>query len=147
MIQRKQTIYLFIVGVLGILSFLSPIFSLNINSTNIEVTALDFSYIEQINYCAHPLGIFAGLSVILSLVTIFLYKKMKLQIKLSFINIVLNILLAAYLAYSYTSLSSAYSLDLDISMYTPLISIFFLLLAIKMIKKDINLLNSLNRLR
>lgn len=135
MIQRIQTIYLFIVTVLGILLCCFPV-----------AEAGDFT----IKWGATIT--FSGLSLlmpIVSLSTIFLYKKRILQMRLCSFDIILNVLtllltaLDIYLAHNKG--------DADIKLYWPVvimpINVIFLYLAIRAIGKDEALVRSLDRLR
>lgn len=135
MIQRIQTIYLFIVTVLGILLCCFPV-----------AEAGDFT----IKWGATIT--FSGLSLlmpIVSLATIFLYKKRILQMRLCSFDIILNVLtllltaLDIYLAHNKG--------DADIKLYWPVvimpINVIFLYLAIRAIGKDEALVRSLDRLR
>ncbi len=135
MIQRIQTIYLFIVTVLGILLCCFPV-----------ADAGDFT----VKWGATIT--FSGLSLlmpVLSLTTIFLYKKRILQMRLCSFNIILNILtlllvaLDVYLAHNTGAA--------DIKLYWPVvimpINVILLYLAIRAIGKDEALVRSLDRLR
>lgn len=135
MIQRIQTIYLFIVTVLGILLCCFPV-----------AEAGDFT----IKWGATIT--FSGLSLLMpvvSLTTIFLYKKRILQMRLCSFDIILNVLtllltaLDIYLAHNKG--------DADIKLYWPVvimpINVIFLYLAIRAIGKDEALVRSLDRLR
>lgn len=135
MIQRIQSIYLFIVTVLGILLCCFPV-----------AEAGDFT----IKWGATIT--FSGLSLLMpvvSLTTIFLYKKRILQMRLCSFDIILNVLtllltaLDIYLAHNKG--------DADIKLYWPVvimpINVIFLYLAIRAIGKDEALVRSLDRLR
>ncbi len=135
MIQRIQTIYLFIVTVLGILLCCFPV-----------ADAGDFT----IKWGATIT--FSGLSLlmpIVSLATIFLYKKRILQMRLCSFDIILNVLtllltaLDVYLAHN--------TGNADIKLYWPVvimpINVILLYLAIRAIGKDEALVRSLDRLR
>ena len=81
MIQRIQSVYLLIVVLLGaVLPFFLPVWS---TEEGTSVFATDQFMIMTV----------FGASAILALITIFLYKKRKLQISLGRLNIILNFIL------------------------------------------------------
>ena len=136
MIQRIQSLYLLIVIMLnGILSFYLPLW---ITSDDVEMYAL-----------SQPVAISLFMvSVVITLITIFAFKKRKLQFVLGRINILLNFVLLGFFAY--WSLSLPGEMDISekgIGMLLPIISIVFIALANKAIKKDEDLVKSVDRLR
>lgn len=136
MIQRIQTLYLFLSAIImGGLSFL---FYLWINTDGTKIYALD-------NYLY--LGLFLG-SALLSLVTIFSYKNRKFQFVLGRLNIILNFILLGVFVYQSLNLSGETNVsEKGIGMLLPIFSIVCLALANKAIKKDEDLVKSVDRLR
>jgi cytochrome bd-type quinol oxidase subunit 2 len=93
------------------------------------------------------LAAFAG-SAILAFVTIFIFKNRKLQFVLNRLNIILNFILLGVLVYLSLNLSGETAVsEKGIGMFLPIISIVFLVLANKAIKKDEDLVKSVDRLR
>jgi len=136
MIQRVQSLFLLMVIIFnGILSFYLPLW---ITSKNQEIYAL-----------SQPVSISLFLlSVLITIITIFLFKKRKFQFVIGRINIILNFVLVGVFAYWTLSLPG----EMDISkkgigMLLPIISIVFIALANKAIKKDEDLVKSVDRLR
>lgn len=84
----------------------------------------------------------------LTFIAIFLYKKRSLQSTLCKINILLCVIWYAYYAFT-VFLSSEYSNSAHVSFAAclPLIAIILLLLAIKGIRADENLIKSMDRIR
>jgi hypothetical protein len=126
---------------------LYPAFAAGFNSYSIGIQGLYLTgdageLIVSNLFC---LTAIAAIIPIVALITIFLYKKRPLQIRLSIVNI---ILLAGYYAVLFI-----YFWQIDIKWNLtffaaiPLINIIFYLLAIKAIAKDEALIKSLNRLR
>lgn len=136
MLQRIQTIYLFIAALIsGVLIFFVSLWS---NETGEPV------YVEEVLIA---LGMFLG-SALISLITIFLFKNRKLQFVLGRLNILLNFFLLGVFVYWSLSLSGEMEISKkDIGMFLPIISIVFLVLANKAIKKDEDLVKSVDRLR
>lgn len=135
MIQRKQSIYLFIVALLaGIAIFASNLW---IYETK-WVQPIDDGII---------LGMFL-ISSILPLITLFLYKNRKLQMNLVMGTIFLNILLIGYLAYCLSNLPGGFmDSEKGVGLFVPFTSIVLLLLANRLIKKDEALVKSVDRFR
>ncbi|MCM4159854.1 DUF4293 family protein [Antarcticibacterium flavum] len=136
MLQRIQTVYLFIAFLLsGVLIFFVSLWS---NEAGQPV------YVEDVLLA---LVLFVG-SAVLSLVTIFLFKNRKLQFVLGRVNILLNfILLGVFVYWSLTLPGEMNISEKGIGMFVPVLSIVFLVLANKAIKKDEDLVKSADRFR
>jgi succinate-acetate transporter protein len=91
---------------------------------------------------------FFGVSAVLALITIFLFKNRKLQFVLGRLNIILNFILLGFFVYWSQALPGEMQIsEKGIGMLTPVLSIVFLVLANKAIKKDEALVKSADRLR
>ena len=137
MIQRIQSIYLLIAAVIsGGLQF---VFHLWENVKGVIIFAKD----NMVYF-----GLFLA-SAVLALITIFLFKNRKLQFVLGRLNNILNFILLGLFVYQSLSLSGETSdvSEKGIGMLLPIISIVFLVLANKAIKKDEDLVKSVDRLR
>ena len=136
MIQRIQTLYLLLAVVIsGVLPF---VFYLWTDTNGNEVFAQSIYYI---------LGLFLG-SVILSLISIFSFKNRKSQFILGRLNIILNFILLGVFVYQSLNLSGETNVsEKGIGMILPIFSIVCLVLANKAIKKDEDLVKSVDRLR
>lgn len=136
MIQRIQTVYLLIVA--GISAGLIFLFSLWTNPEGIEIYAKDETVI---------LAVF-GLSALLAVWSIFSFKNRKSQFVLGRLNIILNLILLGLFVYRALNLSGETTVsEKGIGMLLPAFSIVFLVLANKAIKKDEDLVKSVDRLR
>ena len=137
MIQRIQTFYLFIVA--GISAGL--IFLVNLWVTIEEVVV--FAKDEMVYF-----SMFMA-SAILALVAIFMFKNRKFQFVLGRLNIILNFILLGLFVYRSLSISGETSdvSEKGIGILLPIFSIVFLVLANKAIKKDEDLVKSVERLR
>ncbi len=136
MIQRIQTIYLVISAVImGSLFLWFP-----------EVNGLDGKVVME---RGEPL--IAGLiflSIILALISIFSFKKRQLQFVLNRLNIITNFVLLGVFVYRMLTLSGETVVsEKGIGVLLPIISIVFLVLANKAIKRDEDLVKSADRLR
>ncbi|MEW7280131.1 DUF4293 domain-containing protein [Aquimarina sp. 2201CG1-2-11] len=136
MLQRIQTIYLLLVALVsGVLSIYLPY---GIDSEGVAHYANEKLFL---------LGLFLGSSA-LSLISIFMFKNRKLQFVLGRINILLNfILLGVFVYWSLTVSGETHVSEKGIGMIIPIISIVLLVMANKAIKRDENLVKSVDRLR
>jgi hypothetical protein len=93
-------------------------------------------------------GLFIA-SAILALITIFLFKNRKLQFVLNRLNILLNLILLGIFVYRILNLSGGTEIvsEKGIGVILPIISIVLLVLANRAIKKDEDLVKSVDRLR
>ena len=144
MIQRIQTIYLFIAAIIsGGLTF---VFSLWTNVEKILFFAKDAFASDDLLIKLIPI-LFVG-SALLSLITIFLFKNRKLQFVLGRLNILTNLFLLGLLIYQSLNLSGETVVsEKGIGLVLPIIVIFLLAIANKAIKKDEDLVKSVDRLR
>jgi hypothetical protein len=136
MIQRIQTVYLILaIVVSGVLPFVFPLW---------KIDGKDFYFMQSLVYN----GLF-GMSAVLSLVSIISYKKRQHQFVLGRLNIILNLILLGLFVYRSLNLSGETALvsEKGIGMFLPIISIVMLVLANKAIKKDEDLVKSVDRLR
>jgi len=136
MIQRIQTVYLLLAA--GFSAGLIFVFHLWITSENVKVFAMD----ELLYF-----GLFLG-SAALSLLSIFMFKNRKFQFVLGRLNIILNFILLGLLVYQSLNVSGeALVSEKGIGIFLPILSIVLLVLANKAIKKDEDLVKSVDRLR
>jgi len=137
MIQRIQTVYLLIAFVASAaLPFVFPLWKLKDGS--------DFYFMQNQFYAA-----LFGLSCALSLLGILSYKKRQHQFVIGRLNIILNLILLGLFVYRSLNVSGEIPAvsEKGIGMFLPIISIVFLALANKAIKKDEDLVKSVDRLR
>ena len=92
-------------------------------------------------------GLFLG-SAALSLISMFLFKNRKSQFMLGRLNIILNFFLLGLFVYQSLNVSGETNVsEKGIGIFLPIISIVLLVLANKAIKKDEDLVKSVDRLR
>ncbi|MDY2588474.1 DUF4293 domain-containing protein [Winogradskyella aquimaris] len=136
MIQRIQTLYLFFSLVVS--AGLIFVFHLWNNTEGVKVYATD-------NYLY--LGFFMA-SALLSLISILSFKNRKSQFIMGRINIILNFILLGIFVYQSLNLSGEINVsEKGIGILLPIFSIVCLALANKAIKKDEDLVKSVDRLR
>ncbi len=143
MLQRIQTIYLILASAIsGGLIF---VFSLW-NTLKEQIFVLDLFFDELLMLKVIPFMFIT--SAVLSFVTIFLFKDRKLQFVLGRIIILINLFLLGLLIYVSLTLPGEASVsEKGIGMFLPILAILLLVLANKAIKKDEDLVKSVDRLR
>lgn len=137
MIQRIQTIYLLLAFVAtAVLPFVFPLWKLE--------NGQDFYFMLDQVYIV-PFG----LSTAMTAITIISYKKRQNQFVLGRLNIILNLILLGLFVYRSLNLSgeTATVSEKGIGMFLPILTIVLLVLANKAIKKDEDLVKSVDRLR
>ena len=144
MIQRIQSIYLFIATLLSG----GLIFVLNLwkNEEGLEFFALDSFNSDNL-----LLKLMTGLffvSAALTFVAIFQFKKRQLQFVLGRLSILTNFILLGIIVYFSQNLSGEINVsEKGIGLLIPILSIVFVVIANKAIKKDEELVKSVDRLR
>ncbi|MBC8046634.1 MAG: DUF4293 domain-containing protein [Fimbriimonadaceae bacterium] len=138
MIQRIQTIYLFLAAIICILFLMVPSAENAIEGVVVE----EFDFFARDNIYSAAISIAVAF---LSFAAIFFYKNRKLQIRIAFISIALLFVLIAQTYYALTQSAEDYSITYFIA--TPFIAIVFLFLAIRSIRKDEALVKSMDRFR
>jgi hypothetical protein len=155
-IQRIQTVYLIIAGILVLILFFVPFawiagkdgtfYQLDINgilSGGIRRNDIIYNVLPLITICA------VSLSLSLILLTIFLFKNRILQIRLSsatiFVLLGLGGLIYYYVRSSAKLTSGSYSFNIYILF--PVIAGIMIYLAIRAIRKDELLVRSIDRIR
>ncbi len=144
MIQRIQSLYLFISA--GISLGLIFVLVLWKNVANIEFFAMNL--FDDPNLAFKIVPILFLLSGLMSLISLFLYKTRLKQFILNRFNILINLILLGVLIYHLLTLSGeAQVSEKGIGVVLPVIVIVLLVLANKAIKKDEDLVKSVDRLR
>lgn len=136
MIQRIQSIYMTIsLIVTGILPFLFHLWKLENGN--------EFYFMQNMLYT-----VLFGLSTTLSLIALLSYKKRQNQFVMNRLNIILNLILLGLFVYRTLNLSGEAKVSENgIGIFLPIVAIFLLALANNAIKKDENLVKSVDRLR
>jgi ABC-type polysaccharide transport system permease subunit len=89
-----------------------------------------------------------GLTTMLSIISIISFKKRQNQFVLNRLNIILNLILLGLFVYRSLNLSGGTEVsEKGIGMFMPIVAIVLLVLANKAIKKDEDLVKSVDRLR
>ena len=153
MIQRIQTIYLSIAVILTSALFYTKLVTLSTKDTlytmfyNGVFTGETAGGEPVMGMLAFTILLYV--SILIGVITIFMYKKRLLQIRIAALNIGLQIGLTALIYFfaktAGRELDAVYSFHY--SMVFPLISVVLLIMAIKAIGKDEALIRSMDRIR
>lgn len=153
MLQRIQTVYLLIIVGLMVATLFLPLALLQAGGEFYSFDAAGVSTIAAEAELVYPTwGLFALVAAIslLALVTIFLFRKRILQIRLCVFNAILMIGfygMFAFFAWTMISKLPECELNIKIAMSFPVIALILDYLAIRNIGADEALVRSLNRLR
>jgi hypothetical protein len=150
MIQRKQTLFLLAVLILSILLFFLPFLNISL-SNNTGAYELSFmggcgTSISNSN-TIYP-SILNTCIVVLSVITIFLYKRRTIQFKLSNILVLLNVFITGlFFLLSYIKEGVIGEIQYTFVTFMPILSATFAFLAAHYIKKDEQLVRNSDRIR
>ena len=122
MIQRIQTVYMLIAGVVAAMPIL-----------------FGLDWLRTLLF---------AISAVVALYTIFKYKKRNIQQLLNWLNIVINFTLLGIFVYRMlNSPGESFISEKGVGVFAPVLSIVFLFLANKAIRRDEKLVKSADRLR
>jgi hypothetical protein len=139
MIQRIQTLYIFIVIVLQ-----SILLSTNIAKCT-DLSGNEIIYKTMENFL---LAAMTSLTAMIPAISLFLYKKRILQMRFNIFNSILLVALQGFIVYHIVSfINSGASSVFMLQSVFPVISLILSILAIRNILKDELLIRSLHRLR
>ena len=138
MIQRQQSLWLLLAAVASFLSFKFPFYTGNILENNL-------ARFEELEGGSNLLLlIFTGASVLISTITIFLYKDRKAQLKLSIVGIMISIIL---LILYFTQVKKFSDGNFALTSIFVLAILVGYIMAAKGIRRDQKLVKSLDKLR
>lgn len=150
MIQRIQSVFLLLVCILMALVVFSPLLTV-LTETGAKLTFDSFGlFTKQITFFTWGIVSIGSVCAILPLINIFLYKKRKLQVKIGYLTTLMIILFYVTVFVYFNALTNKHAVSFESMQYgiiIPLIALIFNVLAIVKIKKDENLIKSLDRIR
>lgn len=154
MIQRIQTVYLLVIAILMIVTLFSPLATLVIGGQvcTFDAAGLSTTLTEKPELLFPTWGLFVLSAVIalIAMVTIFLYRKRILQIRLSVFNGLLMLGFYGLFIYYMSTIGAGgeqMNYSLKIALGLPLVCLILDYLAIRNIGADEILVRSLDRLR
>ncbi len=153
MIQRIQTLYLLIAFAAGIAFLFSPLASYSAASLMYSLKVMEFNDMGDMGQSMFvntmPLVIVTGIFVALLAIIILLYKNRPLQAKLAGVSILINTVMI-FLGFWFTDAMGEKinaQANYEYGAIIPVISLLFLFMAMRGIKKDEKLIRSMERLR
>jgi hypothetical protein len=156
MIQRKQTIFLLIATFFTAILFFSDMADITLGNDfynlvykGIVSSQSGLPIMFEPQWPMDVIRILISLFVLLSAAIILLYKKRKLQIWLCIPAMIINATIPGFIYYYARMISQNTGAECGVNLasFLPAIGLVFIVLAMKAIKKDENLLKSLNRIR
>jgi len=152
MIQRIQTVYLTVASLLGILALLNPVAIYLKGSEAVVLTPFSHTAEEVVDFAgAWPIGVLWVFCIAVLVATIFQFKNRPLQLKITMSFTILLIALGAMEFWIAMQLGAAlgegYNANYNWTIFLPFISAVLTFLARLAIKKDEDLVRSVDRLR
>ncbi len=151
MLQRIQTVFLVLAAAAMLVASATPLATFHYNYSDEVVFEAMGVYLNGIlNDSTWGLFALSLSSSVLALITIFLYKKRILQIRLSIFNIILMIgfyLFFGFVFHKVYTVEDVLFNKIGVGIIMPVIAIILTILAIRKIGADETLVQSLNRLR
>ena len=154
MIQRKQTIYLFLAAVACIVCMCLPLGTLQLQGMGVEPVLYNMALVQTegnsptYNFAYLPLFIALAIPAVVALVAIFLFKNRPLQARLCSFNLLLLLVwMALFAYYKYFQLTVIGELQQTWSSVLPFVAAVFNYLAYKGIKADERLVRAADRIR
>ena len=146
MLQRVQTIFLLCCLVICLLLHYTPVYELVPVVNNADPAAVNPTF--TIFKSAILVMLNAGVGV-LTLVSIFLYKRRNLQIRLVNLNLLLTLILLGLMFFAADTMSQTNEMKVQYKygIYLPIVQVVFFFLAARFIKRDEDLVRSADRLR
>lgn len=154
MIQRIQTLYLLLAAALLVLSMVLPVafYSNLVQGVQFDYSILEFLKPQVVVYQKFnslPMFMFGTVTLLLAVISIFVYKKRTVQYRICLINTILIIFYIGVIAYFFYIVSGENNIRLSykIPIVFPIVALVFNILAMSGIRKDEKLVKSLDRLR
>ena|SRR5690554_2766926 len=150
MLQRIQSLYLLLAAAAMLIAIAVPLATFSFNTDEVVFEAMGIYLNGNLTDSTWGLFFIGITSSILSLITIFLYKKRMIQIRFSVFNAILMVgfyLYFGFIIYKVYPLENLSFNKIGLGAIMPIISIILTVLAIRKIGADEALVQSLNRLR
>ncbi len=155
MIQRIQTLYLFFIVIISIVLFFTPLIEFVNNESVFSLGILGLNFQNQqniITISTLPLIIINSMVILLSIISIYSFKNRNLQLKICKINLFLISSFLIFIVMYSNQIeekigSTALNTSFGLGILLPVLSLILTYLAIRGIKKDQELLRSIDRIR
>ncbi len=149
MIQRLQSLFLLISAILLLILLWTPLAILQIDeNTFYEVYTKGYIFENEVQY-SYSLWIFNAITVLMAIITIFLYKNRILQMRICIYNFILLLGLQGVVAYTIYATASNLKAEifLQYAAILPILSAILHLIAFRYIKRDEELVKAADRIR
>lgn len=149
MLQRKQTIYFLLAGIISVVLIFAPLAVLKFNG---QVYLFTVSGIKSVSpgtiLGISTIPLFILLTVIsgINFIVIFLYKNRQFQMKLCVLNLVFIVGLSALIIFHLVSISAS-EINYSWGLIIPVVILILIILAYLGVRKDEKLVKSLDRIR
>ena len=153
MIQRIQTLWLFLVFVMATLMMFFPIASFSSENHDFILKIFSIESSKGIIGLPNPsiIGILSAISSILAIGNIMQFKNRKLQIKINMIAMLINIGLLLAIFFISDKIAALENVSdiykYEFGSYLPIVSVFLLVMANRSIRKDEALVKQSDRIR
>ena len=158
MIQRVQSIYLFLAALTGLMTFFLSYAHFDADGAKVAEYAMfgvfnvQSEMLEMTGPYTFPVWIFGALAVIVPFIAIFLYKNRPLQMRIARLATLVNLGYVVYLFFAIDAINEqVFDNGLKVlhhaGFYMPVIALVFCFLGVRGIKKDEALVKSLDRIR
>ncbi|MDR2907642.1 MAG: DUF4293 domain-containing protein [Bacteroidales bacterium] len=156
MIQRKQTIYLILSALSFVLLFIFPFANFPLGTElicNISILGIQDMPLDSTNYLFFIMQVLATGVIALTGVSVFMYTKRPLQIRLCAFAFIVNILIIGAMFLTSSVISNELRLPEHTPVnylfptYIPMVTLILIMMAQRAIRKDEAMVQSLNRLR
>lgn len=138
MIQRQQTLWLLLSAITSFLTFEFPFYS------GEEMINNSKTYVELDGASTLPLLLATGLTILIALITIFIYKDRKNQVRMAIAGIILSLLI---LLLYFLEIKEFLNGHFALTSVFALITLIGFIMAARGIWKDQKLVKSLDKLR
>lgn len=154
MIQRIQSIYLFLVAIGAFVLLMAPLthYSL-VSDITVYVNMLKGSH-NPVEFSGliktWPMLIFNAIMAVLALVSIFMYKNRMMQLKIAMFGFLSNIILVGMMFFmldGFQKILNAVAVHYDYGIFIPVVTLVLFILATKAIRKDEAKVRAADRLR
>lgn len=149
MIQRIQSLFLLISAILLLILLWAPLAILQIDeNTFYEIYTKGYVFEDEVQY-SYSLWIFNAITILIAIVTIFLYKNRILQMRICIYNFILLLGLQGVIAYNVYATASNLKAEifLQYAAVLPVVTAILHLIAFKYIKRDEELVKAADRIR
>lgn len=147
MIQRIQTLFILAAGMLIGSLYIQKFADIIVNDQLHIFNAFGIFKDEELLFSGLPLMILIGIIAVLHLLTLFLFKKRILQIRILAFSIILMLgLFGLFFYFTYTSFEDI-KVAFKVAVALPIVAVILDWLAIRAIGKDEALVRSLDRIR